>query len=169
MFLVYHVISQDHLTKRWSNIMRRSRSRLVNIPPSLVAIGLWQWKYNGFRLSRDLVVIKLPASCWIYLNWVNSPRCACLPNLVVIGLMEMEMSILISVPTWAPWKNMNSPPRSAKLTGFQNQEYRLTIPNSQTRLAEKREEEEEEEEGEEEEEEQHRQLQSIMRFTQTQE
>ena len=57
---------------------------------------------------------------------------------------------------------MNSPPRSAKLTGFQNQEYRLTIPNSQTRLAEKREEEEEEEE-------QHRQLQSIMRFTQTQE
>ena len=63
---------------------------------------------------------------------------------------------------------MNSPPRSAKLTGFQNQEYRLTIPNSQTRLAEKREEEEEEEEGEEEEE-QPRQLQSIMRFTQTQE
>ena len=56
---------------------------------------------------------------------------------------------------------MNSPPRSAKLTGFQNQEYRLTIPNSQTRLAEKREEGEEEE--------QHRQLQSIMRFTQTQE
>ena len=39
MVLVYPVISQDHLTKRYSNIMGRSRSRFLTKLPSLVAIG----------------------------------------------------------------------------------------------------------------------------------
>ena len=74
------------------------------------------------------------------------------------SLIEMEISILISILTWAPWKKLNSPPRSAILGDFQNQDYRFTIPKSRIRLAEKREEEEEE----------HRQQQSVMRFKQTQ-
>ena len=55
IFLVCHVISQDRLTERQSNIMGRSGLRLVIIPPSLVAQALPQWRYNSFSLSRDLV------------------------------------------------------------------------------------------------------------------
>ena len=54
IFLVCHVISQDHLTKRQINIMGRSGLRLVIIPLSLVAQALSQWRYNSFSLSRDL-------------------------------------------------------------------------------------------------------------------
>ena len=56
---------------------------------------------------------------------------------MVIGFTEMEISILT-------WKKLNSPPRSAILRDFQNQEYRLIIPKSLTRVAEKLEEKEEE-------------------------
>ena len=55
-------------------------------------------------------------------------------------------------------QNLTSPPRSAILRNWQNQEYRFTIPKPRTWLAEKREEEEEES----------RQLQSVMRITRTQ-
>ena len=68
----------------------------------------------------------------------------------------MEISILMSNLTWIPWKKLNSPPRSAILLNFKNQEYQFTFPKSQIRLAEKREEREEEE---------HRQLESVLRFT----
>ena len=47
---------------------------------------------------------------------------------------------------------LNSPPRSAILPGFENQEYRFTISKSRIRLVEKQEEEEE-----------HTQLQSVLR------
>ena len=57
-----------------------------------------------------------------------------------------------------PWKKLNSPPRTTILRNFKNQEYRFIIPKSRIRLAEKREEEEDE----------HRQLRSVLRFTQTQ-
>ena len=59
----------------------------------------------------------------------------------------MEISILISHLTWIPWKMLNSPPRSAILPDFLNPE--------------KQEEEEEEEE-------EHKQLESVLRFTQRQ-
>ena len=57
------------------------------------------------------------------------------------------------------FKKLKSPPQSSILRNFQNQKYRFKIPKSRTRLAEKR----KEGKGEE-----HRQLQSVMRFTQTQ-
>ena len=38
-FLVCQVLSQDHETKKYSNIMGSSPGRLVTILPSLVAIG----------------------------------------------------------------------------------------------------------------------------------
>ena len=62
------------MIKGRSNIVGRSCSRWVMIPPSLVAIDLWQWKYNGFSLSRDLVVMTLPAPCLVSLNRGNSPK-----------------------------------------------------------------------------------------------
>ena len=67
-------------------------------------------------------------------------------NLVIIGLIEMEILILTSILTYIPWKMLNSPPQSSILQYFQNQEYQFTIPNSRIRLAEKQEEEGEEEE-----------------------
>ena len=63
---------------------------------------------------------------------------------------------------WIPWKKLSSPPRSAILRDFLNQEYRFTIPKTRRQLAEKREEEEEQEEKD------HWVLQCVMRFTQTQ-
>ena len=68
--------------------------------------------------------------------------------------MEMNIPILMSILPLIPSKNLNSLRRCAILTCFQNQEYRFTIPKFLTRLVEKREEE-------------HRQLQSVMHFTQT--
>ena len=56
-------------------------------------------------------------------------------------------------------KKLNSPPRSDILRDFQNLEYRFIIPKSLAWLAENREEEGEEE---------HRQLKSVISFTQTQ-
>ena len=38
--------------------------------------------------------------------------------MVVIGFIEMEISILISILTWIPWKKLNSPLRSAILQDF---------------------------------------------------
>ena len=66
---------------------------------------------------------------WLVI-WVNFSRCTCLPNLVVIGLMEMEISVL----TWIPRNKLNSPPRSFILRDFQNKQYWFSIPNSRTRL-----------------------------------
>ena len=57
--------------------------------------------------------------------------------------------------------NLNSPSRFAKLGDFQNKEYGFTISESRPRLAEKREEVDKEEED-------HKQLQSVLRFRQTQ-
>ena len=54
MFLVCHVISLDHMTKGWSNIMGGSRSWQVTSLPSLVGSHRHcEWRYNEFRLSRD--------------------------------------------------------------------------------------------------------------------
>ena len=39
MVLVCHVISQDHMTKEWGNIMGRSPLWQVTILPNLVVIG----------------------------------------------------------------------------------------------------------------------------------
>ena len=64
--------------------------------------ALCQRRYNGFCLSRDLDVRKL-----ISFIWVSSPRCTCFPNLVVIGLMEIAISILILVLTWIRWKKFS--------------------------------------------------------------
>ena len=38
--------------------------------------------------------------------------------LVTKGLIETEISILISILTWIPWKKMNSPPRPTLLEDF---------------------------------------------------
>ena len=78
-------------------------------------------------------------------------------NLVVIGYIEMKISILISILTWIPWTKLNSSRRSSILQDFLNQEYRFTFLKSQIRLAEKR--EDEEKEGQ-------RQLQSVLCLTQ---
>ena len=75
---------------------------------------------------------------------------------MIIGLIDMEISILISTPTWKSWKKLNSLLQSAILQDFLNHEYQFTFPKSQIQLAENR-------EGEE-----HRQLQSVLRFMQMQ-
>ena len=71
--------------------------------------------------------------------------------------MEMKISILILILSWIPQKKLNSLSQSVTLRDFQNQKYRFTISKTWSRLAEKQ------EVGEE-----HRQLQSVVRFMQTQ-
>ena len=44
-------------------------------------------------------------TCLVCLIWVNSCRFIWLPNLIVTGLIEMEISILILIITWISWKN----------------------------------------------------------------
>ena len=92
----------------------------------------------------------------ISLIWIKSCRYSCLPNFVIIGLIDMAMSILISTLTWKSWKKLNSLLQSAILQDFLNHEYQFTFPKSQIQLAENR-------DGEE-----HRQLQSALRLMQMQ-
>ena len=68
-----------------------------------------------------------------------------MPNFVIIGFIEMEIAILISILTWIP-----------KLTASIHLIV-ISILKSRIRLAEKRKKEEGEEE--------HRQLQTVIRFT----
>ena len=68
----------------------------------------------------------------------------------------MDKSVIISIVTLIPMKKLNSPPRSAILRDFQNQEYRFTIPKFLTRLAKKQEKEGEKE---------YKQLQNVMPLT----
>ena len=80
--------------------------------------------------SGDMVEILVWHMILISLPWVNSPRCTCLLDLVFVGLTEIEISILISVPTWIPWKKLNSPAWPATLTIFKirNTDLQLRSP-----------------------------------------
>ena len=60
---------------------------------------------------------------------------------MLIGPIEMEISVLISVLAWIP--RNKPPPLSAILQDFQNKENRFQIQKSRIRLAEKPEEEKE--------------------------
>ena len=82
----------------------------------------------------------ITSTCLVSLFWVKSSRCTWLPTLVVIGLIEIEISVLASTLTWIPRKKQNSFRQFAILKDCQNQGYRFTIPKSRTRLAEKGEE-----------------------------
>ena len=108
MILVCHVILQNRVIKGSCEFMGKTPSRQVTILPSLLIIGTvvvemfvtWSWRDDFTR------------TCLVCLIQVNSRRCICLSNLLVKGLIEMEISILISILTWIPWKNLNSRPRS---------------------------------------------------------
>ena len=102
--------------------------------PNIVIIALAEKKLlHLFKVTwswPDGVI----STCMISLIWVNSCRYTCLPNLMDIGLMEMEISIL----TWIPRKKLNSPSRSAILSDFRSLEYRFTIPKPRKSIDEER-------------------------------
>ena len=96
------------MIKDTCDFMGRRPSRCVNILPNLVAldtlvveiflachIALTYWRYINI-------------TCLITLIWVKFCRCTCLANLMTIGLIEMAISILLSVLTWTSWKELNS-------------------------------------------------------------
>ena len=56
------------------------------------SFATWSW-HDTFTSTRLVSLI-----------WVNCSRCTCSPNLVVIGLVETEKSILTSILKWIPWK-----------------------------------------------------------------
>lgn len=66
--------------------------------------------------------------------WVNSFRCTCLQHLVVIGHLEMELSILVLIHIWIPQKKLYSPPGSTMLKHFQNYECQFPILKSRESL-----------------------------------
>ena len=92
MNLVHHMISQEY-NYQWD------LSRLVTNLLSLVVIGtvveIQRFKFVAW--SRKTMwsnghVILWSSTC--HQHFINFPRCTCLQNLVVIGLMEMDISIL---------------------------------------------------------------------------
>ena len=100
MILVCDVISHDRMTEGWNIIVGRTPSWQVTSLPSLVTIGT--------------VVVGMFLVCHVTISLILciSCRCTCLPNLVIIRLIEMEISILISILTRLRWKKLNSPSRS---------------------------------------------------------
>ena len=101
---------QSPMTTWWhGRVTLWTDTHQVTILPSLVAIGNLVVEIKCFYFvtwSRSDDAI---STCMISLIWFNSSRCICLPYLVVIGLMKMEISILISIPTWTPRRDPNSP------------------------------------------------------------
>ena len=77
---------------------------------ALAEMNLW-YIFKVMWLWRDEIII----DCLISLIWVNFSRCTYLPTLLVVGLMEIDISVLISILTWIR--------QSAILRDFQNQEY----------------------------------------------
>ena len=157
MILVWHVISQDCVTKGLCHFMGRIPLMLRYHPA----------KFDRYRLSGSGQVIFL--SLTQDLDVVMSPEPASLVSFAstppdvpacqfwwVISFMGKEISILMSVLTWIILKMLKATSPFTILRDVQNQEYQFTILNSQTRLVEKQEEKE------------HKQLQSVMHLTQTQ-
>ena len=62
---------------------------------------MWSWYYDDI------------SNCLISFVWVNSCKCTCLLNLVIIDLIEMKISILRSILTWILLKKLSSLSRSA--------------------------------------------------------
>ena len=75
-------------------------------------------KFGGHRHCGSVYIIFLVVTwpwldgvtsiCLINLISLNYCRYVCLPNLVVIGLIETEISILRSILTWIPYKKLSS-------------------------------------------------------------
>ena len=134
------MISQDHVIKEPYDFMGRE------------PLGYHPVRSVGHSHSDDRNILfivcyvscchSITSTCLINSIWVNSSKCTCLPNLVVIGLMEMEISILISILIWITREKLKLPSPSTIFRNFQNQEYQFTIPNSQIRLSVKEEVEE---------------------------
>ena len=72
----------------------------------------------------------------------RSSRCTCLPNLVIIGHIEMEISILNSILTWIPWNKLNSPPSRPYCNIFKIRNTYLEILSPRTGWQKKPEDEE---------------------------
>ena len=72
----------------------------------------------------------------------RSSRCTCLPNLVIIGHIEMEISILNSILTWIPWNKLNSPPSPPYCNIFKIRNTYLEILSPRTGWQKKPEDEE---------------------------
>ena len=74
---------------------------------------------NGdvFNLPRDLDVMTSPAPTWL-VSFESNSISYILAKFGAIGLIEMEISILISNLTWTPWKKLNSQSRSTILRDF---------------------------------------------------
>ena len=72
--------------------------------------GFWfvTWCWSG-----DVIT-----NCLISLIWVNSSICTSSPNLVVIGRIEIEISIIWSILSWILQKKLNLPPQSASTTSI---------------------------------------------------
>ena len=146
MFLVCHVILQNCVTKSYT---------VVTLWEELLNVSQHSVMFGGHRHcgSREVIVLvcHMILEWWRHqhllgkLTWMNFLRCTCLPNSVVIGLMEMEIFFPISVLAWISWKKLHSTPWSDILRDSQNQEYRFVISKSWTWLVEKPEKEGEEE------------------------
>ena len=91
--------------------------------PNLVIITLVLLKGNcdGFSKLIDLNAMTSPVAASLVLKLVNSPTGACCPNLLVVGFMEVEMTILKIFHIF--WKKLNSLPRSTILDRFPNSEF----------------------------------------------
>ena len=99
----------------WSkgHVTLRAGTHQGKLPSS--KFGGYRHSVSGdvFSLSHDLGVMTSPAPAWL-VSIVSTSICTCLPNLVVISLMEMEISIFISNLTWMPRKKRSSLHRSAE-------------------------------------------------------
>ena len=128
MILVCHVIFQDHVIKGsryfWVGAHQGKLpfclvwSRDIIIPRDQIV--MWLYRQEPIKVSchpakfgshRHLVVEicfyfvtwswcnDVTSTCLISLIWVKSCKCTCLPNLLIIDLVEMEIWILISILT----------------------------------------------------------------------
>ena len=113
-----------HMIKSLSVFMRGILSNLVAIGIDSLMVEIKWFCFVIWSWCDDFA-----STCFISFIWIKSCSCTCLPHLVVIGLLEMQILILISNITWIHRKNRNSSPRSLISRDFQSQNTCLELQN----------------------------------------
>ena len=116
MVLVFHM-TRDWRPRDWRIVwLHEWKLHLfVIILSKLIIIALAERKLKHLFKVTWYLRDDVTRICVTSLIWVTSSERTCMQNSVVTGLMEMELSILISILTWIPWKKLNSQPLSTNL------------------------------------------------------
>ena len=91
----YIIVLVCHMIKSLSVFIRGILSNLIAIGIDTPIVEVKYFCFVIWSWCDDFT-----STCFISFIWIKSCSCTCLPNVVVMGLLEMQILILISIITW---------------------------------------------------------------------